>query len=124
MKKENKLIAEFMGFHEIMLDEESKYDASDILHILDMTVNPCIHFDSPLDTVEEDELRFHSSWDWLMPVLKKIKDVADERGIDIFDECEMDVDCIKDEIWRGSIEGVFVNVVAIIEFLNHEQNTQ
>jgi len=57
-EKENKLIAEFMG-----LKDKDKYlsppleDAESVG--LGMHVYP-------------DEMRYHTSWDWLMPVLKKI----------------------------------------------------
>ena len=56
MEASNKLIAEFMGVHEIMHDEYSEYDFAD----------------NTLDVVHEDDLQYHTSWDWLMPVLKKI----------------------------------------------------
>ena len=52
----NILIAEFMEVHEIMHDEYSEYDFAD----------------NTLDVVHENELKYHLSWDWLMPVLKKI----------------------------------------------------
>jgi len=50
MKNDNKLIAEFMGvvFH----DDENQYYSSDGMYI-------------------EDTLKYHTSWDWLMPVVSK-----------------------------------------------------
>lgn len=62
----NKLIAKFMGFHEIMLDEESKYDIGDIYEILGIDI-------TAMGTIEEDQLEFHTSWEWLMPVVEKIQ---------------------------------------------------
>tara|TARA_R100000541_G_scaffold56019_1_gene65202 strand:- start:287 stop:613 length:327 start_codon:yes stop_codon:yes gene_type:complete len=59
--KDNKLIAEFMGFtyeknigwyDNEMLMSQNVYDNQD---------GNCF-----------DELKFHSSWDWLMPVIEKI----------------------------------------------------
>jgi len=49
--KDNKLIAEFMGvvFH----DDENQYYNADGLHI-------------------GNTLQYHTSWDWLMPVISKI----------------------------------------------------
>jgi len=67
--KENKLIAEFMGFtHEKnigwydndMLMSQNVYDSQD---------GNCF-----------DELLFHVSWDWLMPVVEKINNTTDEFG--------------------------------------------
>ena len=55
--EENKLIAEFMEVHEIMHDGYSEYDFDD----------------NTLDVVHEEELQYHTSWDWLMPVVEKIE---------------------------------------------------
>jgi hypothetical protein len=55
----NKLIAEFMGSS----------------------------FDYPHYPYPDDELRFHESWDWLMPVVEKIEE---EYEVSILgDECEI-----------------------------------
>ena len=53
--KNNKLIAEFMGVNVITLDDVRK------------NKNPYI---SSADGYLEDDLKYHSSWDWLMPVLE------------------------------------------------------
>jgi len=52
--KDNKLIAEFMGvvFH----DDENQYYNADGLHI-------------------GNTLQYHTSWDWLMPVVDRIEQV-------------------------------------------------
>lgn len=54
-QENNKLIAEFMGVHEIMHDGYSEYDFDD----------------NTLDVVHQKHLRYHTSWDWLMPVIDK-----------------------------------------------------
>ena len=59
MEGNNKLIAEFMGVHEIMHDGYSEYDFDD----------------NTLDVVHQKHLRYHTSWDWLMPVVEKIEQV-------------------------------------------------
>ena len=61
--KSNKLIAEFMNVHEIMHDDYSEYDFDD----------------NTLDVVHENELKYHSSWDWLMPVVEKCFDMQDQN---------------------------------------------
>lgn len=70
----NKLIAEFMGIEPF--SEIGQYEAKDIIIALDMTMNPCIHFNSFLDVVYIDDFRFHESWDWLMPVVEKIESLG------------------------------------------------
>ena len=52
--KDNKLIAEFMGM-ELGHDKTMYYDDAENLH--------------PPTPV--NELKFHTSWDWLMPVIEK-----------------------------------------------------
>ena len=47
----NKLIAEFMGVHEIMHDGYSEYEL-------------------PSNEIVQ-HLQYHTSWDWLMPVVDK-----------------------------------------------------
>jgi len=65
--KSNKLIAEFMGY-EVNHNKcySPKYN--------DGTIAP---------------MQFHKSWDWLMPVVKKIEDyLSDNVGkVGYFDEC-------------------------------------
>tara|TARA_R100000231_G_C5274060_1_gene149531 strand:+ start:76 stop:348 length:273 start_codon:yes stop_codon:yes gene_type:complete len=54
--KDNKLIAEFMGVHEIMHDGYSEYEL-------------------PSNEIVQN-LQYHTSWDWLMPVVQKCFEVA------------------------------------------------
>ena len=70
--KNNKLIAEFMG-HEILYRPNS---------------NGFIEI-SDTELCDVDDLQYHTSWDWLMPVVQKIEDyLADNVGkVGYFDEC-------------------------------------
>lgn len=70
----NKLIAEFMGFS---LNQFGEVDNSNIyLQWMSTNIN-CVydiqHDDFPL-LDRNDYWKFHSSWDWLMPVLEKIEE--------------------------------------------------
>ncbi|MAO25168.1 MAG: hypothetical protein CMJ25_30875 [Phycisphaerae bacterium] len=87
--KENKLIAEFMGVNVITIDDVRK------------NKNPYI---SSADGHLENDLKYYSSWDWLMPVVKKIYGIDSEA--DFF----------------GSInrEGTYKEVV---EFINEYNKT-
>ena len=69
--KENKLIAEFMGMQHTDI---GWYDNEESLKLKDNTF---------------DKLNFHTSWDWLMPVVEKIEDyLSDNIGVvGYFDEC-------------------------------------
>ena len=56
----NKLIAEFMGaFHE---EPQPK-------HVVSVELGDDVWF---LDLTDDDSGKFHTSWDWLMPVVEKI----------------------------------------------------
>ena len=58
---DNKLIAEFMEF---------KFSKGEYYRPL---------YNSG-DWIPEDELQFHESWDWLMPVVDKINGFTDDEG--------------------------------------------
>jgi hypothetical protein len=61
----NKLIAEFIGMQNTNI---GWYDNNEVLTIKDNNTF--------------DELLFHSSWDWLMPVVRKIVDLCINDGVE------------------------------------------
>ena len=63
MENNNKLIAEFMGLE--ILESKHKY----------ITTYYVIIDDMPNDL---PDLKYHTSWDWLMPVINKCFDVAED----------------------------------------------
>jgi len=91
MKEENKLIAEFMGYALDTTTKEyyvPKYNSGDWFTI--------------------DELLFHDSWDWLMPVVEKCKEYNNKRLMSNIEKRLINVDLL----------GVYKNV---IDFINHER---
>lgn len=96
--KNNKLIAEFMNVHEIMQDGYSEYDFDD----------------NTLDVVHENKLKYHSSWDWLMPVVAKIS--RDEKYFE-----EEYREYLLDVVPYGHIEDVYD---AVINFIKHEHKLE
>ena len=92
MEKNNKLIVEFMGctnpFNEI-------HDAT--LYKVEQ------------GTFELDELQYHTSWDWLMPVIEEI----DHTSYD-------PIESIEDGIATRSLEMTYKAVVESIKTYNDE----
>ena len=89
--KENKLIAEFMGIHSPLGDDGWIIDYEGVIGD-----NKCY-----LD------LKFHESWDWLMPVVQKVEAVNEG---------------VPSELWNVSLysyhEEVYDAVVEFIKGLN------
>ena len=92
----NKLIAEFMMF-------ETVGD----LHLI-----PFDNTDN--DTYLPEHMKFHSSWDWLMPVISKI--TRDESLIE--NEYR---ESIMDTVPYGSIEDTHKTVVEFIKWYNENK---
>jgi len=81
--KDNKLIAEFMG-----AVGTPKYNPTE----WDVYITGCLDVDSDDENAQHfytpDEMKYHTSWDWLMPVIAKIvKDYGEgwsfEEGYDL-----------------------------------------
>jgi len=67
--KDNKIIAEFMGW-----DIKSPTSMPRNLHLSNLE----------LDNGEVWAYKFHTSWDWLMPVVEKCLDVSNDDNIEDF----------------------------------------
>ena len=92
--KDNKLIAEFMEFHR---------DTED-LYLID---NYNLRSENQFQATYVREMKFHSSWDWLMPVVEKCL-TTDEKtdGQHYF---------INDALLTCNIEVVYDRVVEFIK---------
>ena len=69
--KDNKLIAEFMG-----AVGTPKYNPTE----WDVYITGCLDVDSDDENAQHfytpDEMKYHTSWDWLMPVVQKIESLG------------------------------------------------
>jgi hypothetical protein len=101
MKDNNKLIAEFMG---LSIKEGVCYytDADDM-------------FPMGIE-VEEPYLPYHTSWDWLMPVIEKIEN----DGLDPHGMIDNSLRKNNQKRWR-SIEDTYNVAVYLINIYNNEQ---
>ena len=75
--KNNKLIAEFMGVKPTILGNEITYEMYGAIDCIEDGVDEQHFF-------LEEQLLFHTSWDWLMPVVQKCFEVAENED-DFFD---------------------------------------
>ena len=90
--KDNKIIAEFMGM-ELGDDKTMYYDDAENLHP-----------PTPIN-----ELKYHTSWDWLMPVANEIIKSRDEQNTD------WDLTDLKYALQTTNIEYVYK---AVVKFIN------
>lgn len=89
----NKLIAEFMGYEIIY-----RPNSNGFIEISDT------------ELCDVDELKYHSSWDWLMPVLSKCFKTGDDT---------QEWDNIMDTLFTCDIDIVYAQIV---EFINNQNN--
>lgn len=119
----NKLIAEFMG---------SSFKTYKKGHIRKDSVTVC-YFDDGMSPfsggVSIKNLKFHSSWDWLMPVVEKIeKDywvtVTTTRGISAVSihQPKLAYEKIARVDSANKIEAVWLAVVEFIKWYNENKN--
>ena len=101
MKENNKMIAEFMGI---------VYPKLDNVIVIDNVV------------IKEDDLQYHKSWDWLMPVVEKIESlsiVSFEKNL----QEEGDYQCLFTKgndilICHYADTSVEATYKAVVEFIN------
>jgi hypothetical protein len=109
----NKLIAEFMGWH-----YNSKYNQWCMME--DLTILDGEEYAGEWFRV----LKFHSSWDWLLPVIRKIRDYLNNmperpsknhccKG----DLIEVDIQCA---LWEINIENTWQHTVEFIKWYNSQ----
>jgi hypothetical protein len=106
----NKVIAEFIDYE---YDEDLER-----FFVYDHLVAP--DCDEELDIQESDwtswlrpsEMKFNSSYDWLMPVVNKIQKLVEDPT---------DIDNIKNALWFNEIESLWLEVVNTIQDINNEE---
>lgn len=117
MMNNNKLIAEFMEFptHTDAVDDRTiaYYVGESIMHT-DNTEN-----ENDCDVFHPDDMQFHTSWDWLMPVVEKIESLRDTNG-DAYrftiDMCNAQIEGTHIEIIGGAYK-LNTTYQAVIEFI-------
>ena len=96
--KDNKLIAEFMGW-------EVQYHLTNSWYGAYREPNGKLH-----KNTDDEPLLFHESWDWLMPVIEEIDHLQRER-----------IQSIEDALSTRCLGDVYNAVVKFIKEYNNEQ---
>ena len=109
---ENKLIAEFMGrikTFDIVDNDTYRGEVTLSKGLIEEQIEPEIsHFEDRYSVTSiaiEENLQYHTSWDWLMPVVEKIKDMqysieCQERldKIDNILTCDLTIENLYDAV--------------------------
>ena len=108
MNNENKLIAEFMGLDAQILSTNNVHSWSDAPFYY-------ITEDSKEKVMEgvSKYSKYHTSWDWLMPVANEIIKSRDEQGAD------WDLTNLKYALCTTNIEYIYK---AVVEFIKNQNN--
>ena len=108
--KDNKLIAEFMG-----AVGTPKYNPTE----WDVYITGCLDVDSDDENAQHfytpDDMKYHTSWDWLMPVVEKIEGA----GLDPHEMIDSSLRKNNQKRWR-SIEDTYNVVVYLIKIHNND----
>tara|TARA_B110000977_G_C10706451_1_gene349481 strand:- start:214 stop:555 length:342 start_codon:yes stop_codon:yes gene_type:complete len=111
--KDNKLIAEFMEFHR---------DTED-LYLID---NYNLRSENQFQATYVREMKFHSSWDWLMPVVEKIENFGYEFII-VESRCYVkhNTDHSVEELFHIETIGSKLDTTydAVVQFINQYNKT-
>ena len=111
--KNNKLIAEFMGVKPTILGDEITYEMYGIIDCIEDGLDEQHFF-------LEEQLLFHTSWDWLMPVVSKIEMECEGVPIQLLD-CNLYSDI--GEVYQAVVE-FLKDQVCHIELQEWEKNNQ
>ena len=142
--EENKLIAEFMGINNLSTQSISIFDEPNLKYFRKTSYEidglcPYCHNDvshghnSRCYKLDDQKIHYHSSWDWLMPVIEKINYGLEMPNGDyfqvsigkhktsIFRKDKQAVPYLSEEICSGGgtmIENTFYAVIEFIKWYN------
>jgi hypothetical protein len=75
----------------------------------------------------DEHMQYHSSWDWLMPVVEKIEAIenSDDYEVDIFGNCcEIGTNDNHSAVGKTKIEATWKAVVQFIQWYNQNKKEQ
>jgi hypothetical protein len=105
--KDNKLIAEFMGFTK---------DSED-LYLID---NYNLRSEDEYQATYISEMKFHTSWDWLIPVIQKVNEVS---GYNDYNTNRLHMQRVLDDCINENALGIDSVHKAVVEFIQEYRLT-
>lgn len=123
--KDNKLIAEFMGHPTMIWNDPDPIEGNDyrVVYFKQLCNETALiqygvgEYNSEaqvlLDELEGIELKYHTSWDWLMPVVVKCFDVFDQKNDDLNFK-------LNDALLETNIDSLYK---AVVEFIKEYKST-
>jgi len=112
---DNKLIAEFMGYPPMTDAVDDRTIAYDIGGSI-MNINNT-HNENDDDVFHPDDMKFHTSWDWLMPVIEKCLVGEAEQSDEISNTT---IKNIYEGICNQDISHAYKSVVEFIKTYNND----
>ena len=111
----NKLIAEFMGG--LWNEPAQKYGIGNAQYVDNGTFKNVVKAKYHYSL---NELLYHSSWDWLMEVVKKIKSIETAKiiGITYYDDWEV---VINEALISTNIDKIYNICISFIEWYNKQK---
>ena len=127
IEENNKLIAEFMGFKYPTKKQSIENPRLGIIY--DKSFHNKLFGEDPYEGLNDDDILFNTSWDWLMPVVEKIEELGISTSIDYFgglNFCKM-LGYKKPFIYfeldihnKSKINAVYNSVLKFIKWYNNE----
>lgn len=105
------LIAEFVGYRP---DTSNRGDEDDFWHAEDES----LHCDSEILYI--DDFKFGTSWDWLMPVVEKIKLMRICYGDDGYNLIEV----IDENLLEVTLPGTYASTLQFIKWYNENKSNE
>lgn len=110
----NKIIAEFCGLKCVM--DEDCYPDHPEYHWEDLSGSEFNLFNQQLHWSFESAPPFNKKWDWLMPVVERIRDTKMIKGFVLLQTNKWEV--LSEELTKVNKEKIWTAVVAFIKFYN------
>jgi hypothetical protein len=105
----NRLIAEFMGYNEEIVNDEIYFTLPDML-----------------ESLSDEELHYHSDWNWLMEVVEKIENYNEYTNV-LFTPQGCEINCYIENGFLFSndcntkIEAVYNACIEFIKWYNKQK---